>query len=121
MFDALLTQSSQTVTATTQGTVFDTIGGTPRRGLKAIFDVQAYSSGTAGTTLLGQVFGSDDNVTFVLVGQSDPFVSTTVAQTKELYVGFDTSHRYLRLDVNLAGGATPTLTYRAQLADARPV
>lgn len=121
MFDALESQASQTVSATTQGTVFDTVSGTPRRGLKAIFDVQAFSSATAGTTLVGQVFGSDDNTTFYLVGQSDPFVSTTAAQGKELYVGFETPHRYLRLDVNLAGGATPTLTYRAQLALARPV
>lgn len=95
--------------------------GTPRRGLKARFNITNYSGASAGHTWTPKVMGSSDDTTFVLIAQGDPLTTTTAAQTKEAFVPFETSYRYVKSQMDVSGTTgTPTISYSVDIMPARP-
>jgi hypothetical protein len=122
MYDALnILQSLVTKTATFNSTGFDLKTGTPRRGMKARFIVSAYNAATAGPVFTPKIQESDDNTTFTDVGATVPFTAGTAAATKEVFVSFDTSKRYIRSVMDISGTAqVPSISYLVDLGIARP-
>ena len=122
--DANLTlQAAVTKTATFNGTGLDLKTGTPRRGMKAHVYYTAATNASGSNTVTFSIDHSDDNATFYpLANQADtPIALSTSAQQGEVYVPFETSKRYVRLTVTIAGGgSTPTVSYTGYLGIARP-
>ena len=116
-------QSSVTKTASFSGAGFDLKAGTPRRGLKAVVRYSAAQNASGSNTATFSVEHSDDNSTFYALssGAADVVTLSTTAQAGEVHIGFETSKRYVRLVLTIAGaGSTPTITYEAYLELGRP-
>jgi hypothetical protein len=122
MYDALLvSQVKGTFTNSQSGTAIDLKVGTPRRGLKMRFLGTAISNASGGATITPIVEHSSDNATWQTLTTGDPIVTSTVVQTSEQFLSFETSKRYVRgSTVFSATTGTPTLAYQMDIGNARP-
>jgi hypothetical protein len=123
MYDAnAVLQTLVTKTATFQGTGFDLKTGTPRRGMSARFIISSYASvATAGTVFIPSIEHSSDNTTFNVIATGDPITGATAAATKEAFVPFTTTKRYVRAVMTLSpSSGTPAIAYLAELGIAYP-
>jgi hypothetical protein len=121
-YDALSVLQALVTKATSfTSTAVDLKTGTPRRGLKARMLVSNYSGASAGHTFTPTIEGSSDNTTFVTLSTGPVLTTTTAAQTAENFISFETSYRYVRLNVTLSGTTgTPTISYLAVIGQSRP-
>jgi hypothetical protein len=118
----LVLQSSVTKTASFNSTGVD-LKGTPRRGLKAVVKHTASANASGSNTLVWSVEHSDDNSTFYALasGAGDTVTLSTTTQAGEISIPFETSKRYVRLVLTVAGaGGSPTTTYEGHIVLARP-
>ncbi len=114
-------QAAVTKTTAFGSAALDLKTGTPRRGLKARLRVTNYSAAGAGAVWTPSIQESDDNTTFTDLVMGTPLTCTTAAQTSRQFLNFETSKRYVRLNVALSPTtSTPTITYAAELGTARP-
>lgn len=124
MYDALGVLQAQVTLGTTSftSTGVDIRSGTPRRGLKARYIMTNYQGTSAGHTYTPIIEGSSDNTTFYEIARAPlPLTTTTAAQTKEVFVPFETSYRYVRSKMTLSGGTgTPVISFSADIGHARP-
>lgn len=114
-------QASTTKAATFNGAGMDIKGGTPRRGM---FVRVVYSAATSTTTNTAtfSVDESSDNATFFqkTVDNADVLNLTTAAQSGEIFIPIETSKRYIRLSVTVAGAGTASVTYKGEIVAGRP-
>ena len=117
--DANLTfQALTTKQATFNGSWIDlkTTPAVARRGMYIRINVNTFSSGTAGTTLIFSLDDSTDgtNVNATALASSATFTSTTTNAPNELWLqipGY--AKRYVRLTETMASGTGPQLAYSA--------
>lgn len=117
-------QTAVTKTATFNGSTYDLKTGTPRRGMVARFLLTSYSSvGTAGTVFAPSIQASADGTNdWITVGGPDSLATgATAASSKEIFVHFETRHRYIRPVMTLSpSSGTPSVTYLADLGISKP-
>ncbi len=121
--DALLSfQASVTKTATFNSTGVDLVTGTPRRGLKCRVIYSAASTSAGAGSLTFRVTESSDNSTFTGIMQTTESTVTlsTTAVSGELFIPFETSKRYVRLELSAISGTGATVTYFADPVLSRP-
>lgn len=115
-------QALVTKTATFNSTGVDLATGTPRRGLKArvIYKNASTSSGAGSITF--RITESTDNSTFTGIYQTTEGTVTlsTTAASGEVYVPFETSKRYVRLELSAISGTGATVDYFADISLSRP-
>jgi hypothetical protein len=116
-------QALVTKTATFNGTAFDTVTGTPRRGywVRVLYKNATNASGSNAVTF--SVDESADNSTwFAKTNDAADVVNlSTTAQAGEIFIPIETSKRYIRLTATFSGaGSTPTIDYQGDLVLARP-
>lgn len=122
--DALVALQSPLVTktGTFSSTGVDLVTGTPRRGLKAriVYKNASTSSGTGSLTF--RITESSDNSTFTGIYQTTEATVTlsTTAASGEIFIPFETSKRYVRLELSAISGTGATVDYFADIALARP-
>src|SRR5260221_9956010 len=108
--DALLAFQTPLVTktGTFSSTGLDLVTGTPRRGLKCrvIYKNASTSSGAGSVTF--RVTESTDNSTFTGIYQTTEATITlsTTATQGEIFIPFETSKRYVRLELSEIGRAS---------------
>jgi hypothetical protein len=118
----LALQASVTKTATFNSTGVDLATGTPRRGLKARIIYSAASTSSGSGSLTFRITESSDNSTFTGIYQTTDATVTlsTTAAASEIYIPFETSKRYVRLELSAITGTGATVTYFADITTARP-
>lgn len=122
--DALLSLQSTKVTktGTFNSTGVDLVTGTPRRGLKAriIYSAASTSSGAGAATF--RITESSDNSTFTGIFQTTEasLVLGTTAISGEIFIPFETSKRYVRLELSAISGTGATVDYFADITLSRP-
>ncbi len=121
--DALLTgQALVTKTATFNSTGVDLVTGTPRRSLKmrVIYKNASTSSGAGSVTF--RVTESSDNSTFAGIMQPTEATITlsTTAASGEIFIPFETSKRYVRLELSAISGTGATVDYIGDISLTRP-
>jgi hypothetical protein len=118
----LALQASVTKTATFNSTGVDLATGTPRRGLKArvIYSAANTSSGAGSITF--RITESSDNSTFTGIFQTTEATVTlsTTAAASEIFIPFETSKRYVRLELSAISGTGATVTYFGDITLSRP-
>lgn len=118
----LAMQALVTKTATFNSTGVDLATGTPRRGLKArvIYKNASTSSGAGSITF--RVTESTDNSTFTGIYQTTEATVTlsTTAASSEIYIPFETSKRYVRLELSAISGTGATVDYIGDISASRP-
>ena len=112
-----------TKTATFNSTGVDLVAGTPRRGYKAriIYSAASTSSGAGAVTF--RITESSDNSTFTGIYQSTEataIVLGTTAVSGEIFIPFETSKRYVRLELSAISGTGATVDYFADISLSRP-
>lgn len=116
-------QASVTKTASFDGAAVDLKTGTPRRGLvgRVRYSAATNASGSNSVTFKIQESADNSNWYDLSVAGSDALALSTTAQTGVTYIPFETSKRYVRLSVVVAGaGSTPTVTYDGDIILGRP-
>jgi hypothetical protein len=121
--DALtVLQALVTKTASFNSTGLDLTTGTPRRGLKArlIYKNASTSSGAGSVTF--RITESSDNSTFTGIYQTTEATITlsTTAVQGEIWIPFETSKRYVRLELSAISGTGATIDYQADISLSRP-
>jgi len=119
----LVLQALVTKTATFNGAGLDLLVGTPRRGLFAVVRYSAAANASGSNVVTFSIDESDDNSTFYqkTVDAFDAITLSTTAQAGEIFLPFETSHRYVRLTVTITGsGVSPPITYQAFIQLGRP-
>jgi hypothetical protein len=122
--DALtvLQATKVTKTGTFNCTGLDLVTGTPRRGLKAriIYSAASTSSGSGSATF--RITESSDNSTFTGIFQTTESTITlsTTAVSGELFIPFETSKRYVRLELSAISGTGATIDFLADVTLSRP-
>lgn len=121
--DALTTlQALVTKTGTFNSTGLDLVTGTPRRGYKArVIYKNASTSSGAGTAVF-RITESSDNSTFTGISQTteSSLVLATTAISGEIFIPFETSKRYVRLELSAITGTGATIDYFADVSLSRP-
>lgn len=122
MYDALRVLQTLITTSTGfSGTSLDLVTGTPRRGLKARVIVPNISQSAGAGVVTFSVEHSTDNTTFTSLASADPITNSATAATKELFIPFETSNRYVRLSVaNTVSTGTASIQYKADIGLSRP-
>lgn len=127
--DALIQlQSSTTSTATAHSAALTLAGGTPRRGLVARFLYSAATNASGSNSVTFSIDVSrDGGSTYNIEFQAPPIALSTTAQSGEISVPFSISPTSvangtkIKASANFSGaGSTPTITWQADLALARP-
>lgn len=120
----LVLQASVTKTASFNSTGVDlAVGGPKGRSLEARVVYSAAANASGSNTCTFSVEHSDDNSTYYALasGAADVLTLSTTAQAGEQFIPFDTSKRYVRLVLTVAGaGTSPTITYAGHIVPARP-
>ncbi len=110
----------------TKATAFASTGvdlktGTPRRGLKARWNIPAYFAAGAGAIATPTIQGSSDNTTFVDVAYGTALTLTTATQQAEQNFSFESSYRYFRANLQMTPTtSSPSVAYQVDLMIARP-
>src|SRR5690242_1553083 len=110
--DALtVLQASVTKTATFNSTGVDLVTSTPRRGLKARIIYSAASTSSGAGSLTFRITESSDNSTFTGIYQTTESTVTlsTTAAAAEIFIPFETSKRYVRLELSAISGTGATV------------
>lgn len=128
----LMTGITSPIAATASGTGID-LGaggalpaGTPRRGLVARVLVTTASNASGANTVDFTIDHSSDNATWktcagAALGANDTLTLSTSAQSREVFIPFETVQRYIRLTATIAGaGTVPTVSFNAFLAPSLP-
>ena len=115
-------QALVTKTATFNGAGLDLVTGTPRRGLKARVLYSAATNASGSNSVTWTIDASSDNSTFQTIATGETVLAlSTTAQSGEFYIPIETSLRYVRVSVVIAGaGSTPTVSYQVDISLARP-
>jgi len=116
----LVLQASVTKTATFDGTGVDLSVGTPTRGLVARIIYSAASTSAGAGTVVFQIQESADNSTWNALVTFDTVVLSTTAAAGEVFEGFRTEKRYVRLSITAITGTTATITYQGDISLSRP-
>lgn len=122
--DALTVLQSPKVTKTSafNSTGVDLKAGTPRRGLYArvIYSAASTSSGAGSATF--RITESSDNSTFTGIFQTTESTITlsTTAAGGVVFIPFETSKKYVRLELSAISGTGATIDYEADISLVRP-
>jgi hypothetical protein len=116
-------QALVTKTGTFNSTGVDLVTGTPRRCLKAriIYKNASTSSGSGAVTF--RITESSDNSTFTGIYQSTEATAialSTTAVQGEIWIPFETSKRYVRLELSAISGTGATVDYQGDISLTRP-
>lgn len=110
----------------TKTTAFNSLGldhktGTPRRGLKARIEVANHGAAGLGAVHTFQIADSADNTAFTVIAQGDPFTAGTAAASFQQSIPYETSRRYVRLQLLQAPTtSSPSVVYQAEVVPGRP-
>jgi hypothetical protein len=122
--DALTVLQSPKVTktATFNSTGVDLVTSTPRRGLKARIIYSAASTSAGAGSITFRITESSDNSTFTGIYQTTEATVTlsTTAVSGEIFIPFETSKRYVRLELSAISGTGATVDYLADISLVRP-
>jgi hypothetical protein len=122
-YDILLVlQALTTRSAGFDSTAVDLKVGTPRhRSLKARVIVPAMSQQGGNGVVKFNVQHSLDNTTFLTIASSDPITNSATAVAKEIFVPFETTNRYVRLNLeNTISTGTAAVAYVSDIGLVRP-
>lgn len=116
----LVLQSSVTKIGTFDGAGVDLKTGTPVYGLVAriIFSAANTSAGAGAVTF--QIQESNDDATYNALVTFDGLVLSTTAIAGEVFEGFRTEKRYVRLSITAISGTNATVTYQGDISLSRP-
>jgi hypothetical protein len=122
----LVGQASVTKTATFNSTGVDFSTRTPYFGtmlwMRVIYSAASTSAGAGAVTF--RVTESSDNATFTGIYQPTEasLVLSTTAIAGEMFIPIvmSTSYRYARLELSAISGTSATVTYQADVVEARP-
>jgi hypothetical protein len=108
--------------ATFNGTGLDLVTGTPRRGLKARVIYKNASTSAGAGSLTFRITESSDNSTFTGIYQTTEATVTlgTTAVSGEIFIPFETSKRYVRLELSAISGTSATVDYQGDISYTRP-
>lgn len=123
MRDALtILQASTTKTATFNSAGVNLPGGTPTRGLFAQVLYSAANTSSGAGSLTFRITESADNSTFGGIFQTteSTVVLDTTAKSGEIFIPFNTSKPYVRLELSAISGTGATVTYEGAVVLGRP-
>jgi hypothetical protein len=122
MYDTLqVLQALTTRSAGLDSTAVDLKTGTPRRGLKARIISSAISQQGGNGVVTFNIQHSSDNTTFTTIATSEPVTNSATAVAQEVFIPFETSKRYVRLNLaNTISTGTAAIVYVADIGLARP-
>lgn len=122
--DALaVLQTEVTKTSTFNGSGYDLLTGTPRRGLWAQVRYKAAKNSSGDNDVVFSIEHSDNDSDYYLhtSGAADTIALSTSEKDGFVYLPINTDKRYVRLTATISGqGSGATITYSGHLLIAKP-